>query len=102
VITDILVGVGMLASQILDGFTTWYILKHGGTEANPILVTFGLSKHPTILLILKIALGAFCLRIATWQANSGYVPGEVSMGTVAAASLYLGVHNLFEIISAKL
>jgi hypothetical protein len=98
---DSLAGLLFLGSQILDGVTTYYILNHSGVEANPILVTFGLAHKPTALLALKLSLGMAGLVVATLKGNAGYVPGEVCMISVAAVSLYMGAHNLFEIISAQ-
>lgn len=85
-------------AMFADGWTTNRVIKKGGYEADPIVVDFLRSNHPTPLrvyvtggIVAAFEIGA-ALLIGHFNSDAGAVLGCLGLGQ-AAAHIVLAVHN---------
>jgi Domain of unknown function (DUF5658) len=88
-------------TQALDVYTTWVILRAGGTEDNPIMAwcikTFGLLAG---LVVPKVALVAWVGYVFACSSNPFKNSASVSIGVMLALAIIYTVvvaHNLKQI-----
>lgn len=83
-----------VAVNLLDAALTLYALKHGATEANPILRALMRRVHPALALV--IVKGAYIVAVAVWL-------GDIAPWLPWLTGLFAGIcaWNVVQIVRAR-
>lgn len=76
--------------QVADGLTTYYALKHGAVEANPLLSGIG----PTGILVLKLAFAYIAWRVFNPAERKQEKVDKFAAGAVSVMGCLPAVNNL--------